>query len=89
LFVDVDGHPNLSALKLIQPLLNVLIHLYTLYCDKQLCQYWAAGWISVPFTPSDCKNQQHATCLKHLVEQPSLCQSQHITDEPHLQHAIM
>jgi hypothetical protein len=75
----VDRCPYLSASRtLVQLLLNILTHFYTLHCSKQFCPYFTANcqWISVPFilqTPKDAL--LHAACpsYKHLVEQLSLC----------------
>jgi hypothetical protein len=72
-FVDVDGRPYLPAsTTLVQLLLNILIHLYTLHCGKQFCPYLAANcrWISAPFIPSDTKKCTTACCFS-LVQNSS------------------
>jgi hypothetical protein len=52
--VDADGHSDLSlSLTLVQLFLNMVIHLYTLHCNKALFPYYIEiqWWISAPGTP--------------------------------------
>jgi hypothetical protein len=73
----MDGHPDRSSLvTLVQPLLNMSVHSYTLHCGKILLPYCANSlqWISAPLTPSAyrCVTTTCCSSFMHVVSEAAM-----------------